>query len=306
MNKFNTIGLIKALSRGEKEDSKKWFEISIADEKSETTKMELKEIYSKYMTPSQKEMTFLPESIKRFFCDYPAREIENIFIDKKIKEAVEFLIKSFENTELFRKKGIGVPNKIIMEGPPGNGKTSLASAIAGKLNMPLFSVNTPAVINSYLGKTSVNINLIMNQIPHPSVIFWDEFDTLASSRKDEGGGAQRELNNIVNSILLGMDRLSSDNVMIVASNRGDMLDKAILRRFFLKLWIGPPQNKETAFQFIQWWQSHTQNPIYDTNNFPFPASYSILENWCVRRVQSQILGMEIPDTEWIGKEKDIR
>lgn len=306
MNKFNTIGLLKALAKGEKEDAKKWFEISIADEKSETTKMELKEIYSKYMTPSQKEMILLPESIKRFFCDYPTRKMENIFIDRNIKGAVKFLIKSIECAESLREKGIGVPNKIIMAGPPGNGKTSLASAIADELKIPFFSVNTPAVITSYLGATSANIDLIMNQVPHPSVVFWDEFDTLASVRKDADGGAQRELNNIVNSILLGMDRLSPDNVMIVASNREDLLDKAILRRFVLKLWVAPPKDKKAAFQFIQWWQIDTHNPIYDINNFPFPASYSTLENWCIRKVQSQILKVEIPDTEWIGRGNDIR
>nr|WP_229650105.1 ATP-binding protein [Vibrio splendidus]MCC4882559.1 ATP-binding protein [Vibrio splendidus] len=129
--------------------------------------------------------------------------------------------------------GLIASNRILLSGPPGNGKTSLAGAIAKELDLPFLVVDFANVIDSHLGCTGAKIAKIFRSASSmPCVLFLDEMETLLSERG--GNGKQQEVGEIariVSTLLLEIDRLSSQVVLIGATNHFEMLDVAVARRF---------------------------------------------------------------------------
>ncbi len=134
-----------------------------------------------------------------------------------------------------------------MSGPPGNGETTLAEAIAQELMVPLFVVRYEAVIGSFLGETSSRLKRLFDFVrTHQCVLFFDEFDTLGKERGDthETG----EIKRVVSSLLLQIDALPSHVVVVTATNHAELLDRAVWRRFQLRMSLpGPNTEQKTAW-----------------------------------------------------------
>lgn len=141
---------------------------------------------------------------------------------------------------------------MLLSGAPGNGKTSLAEAVAHDLMAPLFVVRYEAVIGSFLGETSSRLKRLFDFVrTHQCVLFFDEFDTLGKERGDthETG----EIKRVVSSLLLQIDALPSHVVVITATNHAELLDRAVWRRFQLRLEMPAPTlaQKEDWFRRLQ-------------------------------------------------------
>ena len=121
-------------------------------------------------------------------------------------------------------------SKILMVGLPGTGKTMTASALAGQLNLPLFTIQLDRLITRYMGEASAKLRLIFDHIRKiRGVYFFDEFDAIGSSRNltnDVG-----EIRRILNSFLQFMEDTRSDSLILAATNLPDLLDSALFRRF---------------------------------------------------------------------------
>jgi AAA+ superfamily predicted ATPase len=132
-------------------------------------------------------------------------------------------------------------------GPPGNGKTSIAEGLAEALMTPFFTVHYEALIGSYLGETAQRLKSLFEYISsRECVLFLDEFDVLGKERGDihETG----EIKRVVSSLLLQMDALPTHVVVVAATNHPELLDRAVWRRFQLRLEVQPPDQN----QFGQW------------------------------------------------------
>ncbi|HEX7668065.1 MAG TPA: ATP-binding protein, partial [Polyangiaceae bacterium] len=130
-------------------------------------------------------------------------------------------------------------HRLLFIGPPGNGKTSLAEAIAGELSLPLLRVRYDAVIGSYLGETASRLARLFDHVrTRQCVLFFDEFDALGKERGDEHETG--EIKRVVNSLLLSIDALPSYVVVIGASNHPELLDRAVWRRFQVRIELPPP------------------------------------------------------------------
>ncbi len=300
MNISNICSLIHAFTNKDKNTIDANFRVCIANEKSEGNKISLKREYDRWKAKPDQQLFTIPQNIQKFFMISEKHTMDDVFISKEIRDTVEYVKKGFEKKEELKAKGLHAPNRIIMAGEPGNGKTILASAMADEIGIPFYAVNSESLVESSLGASPKNIASLLENIPQDSLVFFDEFDSIASSREGECKGASKETNAIVNSILKHMDRLKDDAIMIVATNRDAYLDDAIMRRFNLKLWVAPPESKEYAEKYINWWKKKTGND-FNAEGFPFPASYAVIENWCIRKVQSEILGVGISCSDWIGK-----
>jgi len=173
----------------------------------------------------------------------------------KIREMVELPLK---HPDLFRKLGIEPPAGVLLHGPPGTGKTLLAKAVANESDANFILVNGPEIVNKFYGESEKRVRDIFEQAEKnaPSIIFFDEFDAIASKREESYGELERR---VVSQILTQMDGLKSRGrvVVIAATNRPNSIDPALRRpgRFDREVAINVP-NKEGRLNILK---IHTRN-----------------------------------------------
>ena len=133
----------------------------------------------------------------------------------------------------------------MLAGPPGNGKTTLAEALASELMYPFLTVRYDTLVGSFLGETAGRLRqLIEFAKTQRCVLFFDEFETLGKERGDthETG----EIKRVVSSLLMQIDELPDYVVVIAASNHPELLDRAVWRRFQLRLELPLPTREQLA------------------------------------------------------------
>ncbi|EGC39638.1 hypothetical protein DICPUDRAFT_147573 [Dictyostelium purpureum] len=161
-------------------------------------------------------------------------------IKQKLKEAIEWPLK---HPESFIRMGIKPPKGILLYGPPGCSKTLLAKALATESGLNFIAVKGPELLSKWVGESERAVRDIFKKARQnaPSILFFDEIDGLAISRSGEGSGA---VERVVSQLLTEMDGIQPlTNVTIIgATNRPDIIDKAILRagRIDRILYISPP------------------------------------------------------------------
>lgn len=177
----------------------------------------------------------------------PKRELSSLILPADVRQAVDELVEEQHRSELLRSHGLEPRHRVLLVGPPGNGKTSLVEAVARELMVPLFVVRYEAVVGSFLGETGSRLKRLFDFVrTHPCVLFFDEFETLGKERGDthETG----EIKRVVSSLLLQIDALPSHVVVMTATNHQELLDRAVWRRFQLRLELPAP----TTNQATQW------------------------------------------------------
>ncbi len=149
-------------------------------------------------------------------------------IKTKLREMIEWPVKY---GEMFKKTGVTPPRGIILSGPPGTGKTLLAKAVANESNANFISVKGPELISKWVGESEKHVREIFKKARQvaPSIIFFDEFDSIASSRSEShsNSGEDRVVNQLLTE-LDGVEELSGVYV-VAATNRVDLVDPALLR-----------------------------------------------------------------------------
>jgi SpoVK/Ycf46/Vps4 family AAA+-type ATPase len=170
----------------------------------------------------------------------PKRQLEDLILPKEVEQGTRELVEEQQRADLLRSYGLEPRHRILLAGPPGNGKTTLAETVAYALNAPLLAVRYEAVIGSYLGETAQRIQQVFEYArTRQCVLFFDEFDVIGKERGDlhETG----EIKRVVSSLLLQIDALPSYVVVMVASNHPELLDRAVWRRFQLRFKLPAPR-----------------------------------------------------------------
>ena len=169
----------------------------------------------------------------------PTRRLGDLVLPDTVANAVRELLEEFRRADLLRAYNLEPRHRVLLIGPPGNGKTSLAEALASELAVPLFAVRYESVIASYLGETAVRLSRLFDEVrTRRCVLFFDEFDVVGKERGDihETG----EIKRVVSSLLLQIDDLPSHVVVVTATNHPELLDRAVWRRFQLRLNLPAP------------------------------------------------------------------
>lgn len=182
----------------------------------------------------------------------PRKRMEHLILPEYVKTACRDLINEQNRSDLLQSYGIEPRNKLLLIGPPGNGKTSLAEAIAESLMVSLLTVRYEGIIGSYLGETASRLSKLFEYAKtRECVLFFDEFETLGKERGDvhETG----EIKRVVSSLLMQIDALPSYVVVVAATNHDTLLDKAAWRRFQIRLEIPKPtrSNLDEYYRFFE-------------------------------------------------------
>ncbi|WP_418286708.1 CDC48 family AAA ATPase [Halorubrum sp. DTA46] len=175
---------------------------------------------------------------------------------QQVQESVEWPLSS---PEKFDRMGVDAPKGVLLYGPPGTGKTLMAKAVANETNANFISVRGPQLLSKWVGESEKAIRQTFRKARQvsPTIIFFDELDSLAPSRGQEMGNNVSE--RVVNQLLTELDGLEEmgDVMVIGATNRPDMIDPALLRsgRFDRLVMIGQP-DQEGREQILE---IHTEN-----------------------------------------------
>jgi len=200
-------------------------------------------------------MRVLPERIAELVYNVPAkRRLQDLFLQSDVIEEIEEFIHEYAHSALLRENSLEPRHTILLVGPPGNGKTSLAEAFATELSLPLLSIRYDAIVDSFLGETSNRLRKLIDYATlNPCVLFFDEFDAVGKERSDaqETG----EIKRVVSSLLVQMDHLPSHTLIVCATNHPELLDRAVWRRFELKLDIERPDRLQLKKWFTRFSQS---------------------------------------------------
>ena len=182
-----------------------------------------------------------PDKKKVSFKDVAGNEAAK----QDLAEIVDFL----KNPKKYEKLGAKIPRGVLLAGDPGTGKTLMARAVAGEADVPFFSISGSEFAEMFVGVGASRVRDLFSKAKKnaPSIIFIDEIDAVAHKR-DARGGAGREDEQTLNQILVEMDGFDNDSGVIVmaATNRVDMLDKALLRpgRFDRHVNVALPERKD--------------------------------------------------------------
>ena len=167
------------------------------------------------------------------------------------KEEVEEIVAFLKNPKKYTELGAKIPKGALLVGPPGTGKTLLAKAVAGEADVPFFSLSGSDFVEMFVGVGASRVRDLFKQAKEkaPAIIFIDEIDAIGRARgKNNNMGSNDERENTLNQLLTEMDGFGTNSgvIILAATNRADVLDKALMRagRFDRQIYVDMPDLNE--------------------------------------------------------------
>lgn len=297
------LNLIKYALSGNKPLVRKIAEAIIAEERSKNhtiladkLESELIKNTSDFTQPSNNGINRVQNDIRADILIteiHPQRRMDSLILSKEILLLIEQYVQEQYRVDLLRSYGLEPRNRILLIGAPGNGKTSLAEAIAESLMVPLYIVKYDSIIGAYLGETASRLRKLIDFVStRKCVLFFDEFETLGKERGDthETG----EIKRVVSSLLLQIDDLPSHVTIIGATNHPELLDRAVWRRFQIRMNLPMPTRANISLWLEKFQQKHNVNFEFASETIAkklLGSNYSEIEEFGLSILRKHVLSL---------------
>src|ERR1700754_2180858 len=162
---------------------------------------------------------------------YPKVTLSSMVLSDEVRDRLASAVNQQKQRAILRDHGQKPNTHMLLVGPPGTGKTMTATALAGELNLPLFTVRLESLFSRFLGETAGKLRLIFDQLAQTrGVYLFDEFDAIGARRGDQNDVG--EIRRVLNSVLAFMEEPNStDSLVLAATTHVEILDEALARRF---------------------------------------------------------------------------
>ncbi len=174
---------------------------------------------------------------------YPETRLTDMVLSPEIDSRLKRILLEQNQREKLLARNLQPRRKLLFMGAPGSGKTMAASALAGELRLPLFTILLEGLITKFMGETAAKLRLVFDAIASARAVYlFDEFDALGSRRdalNDVG-----EVRRILNSFLQFLENDQSQSIVIAATNHPQLLDRALFRRFDDLIRFEPPDSAQ--------------------------------------------------------------
>ena len=246
------LNLVNAGLNGERELFTRTVEALIAEERAKSHHVladSLAQAAQRHKPPSTSLQVRLKSPTAELLLEQqPDLAFSDLVLPPAVQTVASQLVEEQQRADLLRSYNLEPRSRVLLTGPPGNGKTSLAEAIATALCVPFFVVRYERIVNSYLGETAKRIEEVFQYARlRQCVLFFDEFDALGKEREDRQESG--EIKRVLNTLLLEIDRLPSYVILIAATNHPELLDRAVWRRFQIRATLPLPDKRQIARWF---------------------------------------------------------
>lgn len=235
----------------------------------------------------------------------PTAELKDLILTLPAERLTRQLVEEHHRADLLRAQGMQPRHRVLLSGPPGNGKTSLAEAMAEAIAVPLLTVRYDALVGAYLGETNARLARLFEYVRStPCVLFFDEFDAVGKERGDihETG----EIKRVVSFLLMQLDQLPSYVVVVAATNHAELLDRAVWRRFQLRIDMPLPSYDLAAVlleRFFEGWPEKAGMSSVQVSTEMGPSSFADITEFCQNIRRRHILSQGAETLRNILKEE---
>lgn len=175
---------------------------------------------------------------------FPTVRMRDLITTTEVRSRIEQVIVEQRQRHALMEQGFHPVHRLLLEGPPGTGKTMTAAVLAHELALPLLSIRLDSVLSKFLGETASKLRILFDAISQQRAVFlFDEFDALGG---DRAGNDVGEARRILNSFLVFLEEASAESIVVAATNHRGLLDRALFRRFDMVISYELPDEQSTV------------------------------------------------------------
>ena len=183
----------------------------------------------------------LPELVE---ATHPDVRLRHLVASAELTSQIKQVLAEQRQRKNLLDHGFAAAHRLLLEGPPGTGKTMTAAVFATELEVPMFTVRLDTLLSKFMGETSSKLRLVFDSVAQRrGVYLFDEFDALGGDRSGNDVGEARR---ILNSFLVFLEKASTESLVLAATNHRTILDKALFRRFDMVLDYALPDARQAA------------------------------------------------------------
>lgn len=243
----NVKQLINAVISNDLKQARLYAEIIVRNEKTEKSKPYCNGVLKKLEEPVLLE---LPTNIKNMVTvEMPENfNVRRYYLSERESKLYKQIETSHKVNEKLTELNIRNLNSVLLYGESGIGKTMFARYVAYRLGYPLIYVNFAYLIGSHLGETGKNVAEVLAFAARGKcVLMLDEIDAIASRRDGDSSAADKEMSRVTITLMQALDMTSNEQILMAATNRPDIIDEAIMRRFAIKYEVTPLAAEEIGY-----------------------------------------------------------